>query len=151
MLMDNSDPVAIERWLKKRYKLLFLRINERTDHAFAIVDLPELPPNLSEQPPDCRLSLSTPRQAERDFIRCWTSIRVPPSLTVTVGRNVCGKLDVTKSSEILPRCSVLRAGTVTGTAYPLSAELSLYLSRLFDSTSNFVTSSMTSREMFGVN
>jgi hypothetical protein len=43
MLMGKSDPVAIERWLKKRYKLLFLRINERTDHAFAIVDLAELP------------------------------------------------------------------------------------------------------------
>ena len=71
MLMGKSDPVAIERWLKKRYKLLFLRINERTDHAFAIVDLPELPPNLSEQPPDCRLSLSTPRQAESDFIRMF--------------------------------------------------------------------------------
>ncbi len=69
MFMVKSDPVAVESWLKKRYKLLFLRINERTDHAFAIVDLPELPPNLSEQPTDCRLSLSTPRQAESDFIR----------------------------------------------------------------------------------
>jgi len=69
MFMGKSDPVAIERWLKKRYKLLFLRINERTDHAFAIVDLPELPSNLLEQPADCRLSLSTPRQAESDFIR----------------------------------------------------------------------------------
>ena len=44
--MGKCDPVAIERWLKKRYKLLFLRVNERTDHAFAIVDLPDLPPNL---------------------------------------------------------------------------------------------------------
>ena len=69
MLMGKSDPAAIEKWLKKRYKLLFLRINERTDHAFAIVDLPELPPTLSEQPSDCRLSLSTPRKAESDFIR----------------------------------------------------------------------------------
>jgi len=67
--MENSEAVAIEGWLKKRYKLLFLRINERTNHAFAIVDLPELPLNLSEQPPDCKLSLSTPRQAESDFIR----------------------------------------------------------------------------------
>jgi len=69
MFMVKSDPVAVESWLKKRYKLLFLRINERTNHAFAIVDLPELPPDLIEQPTDCRLSLSTPRQAESDFIR----------------------------------------------------------------------------------
>ena len=67
--MEKCDPVAIEGWLKKRYKLLFLRVNERTDHAFAIVDLPDLPPNLLEQPFDCKLSLSTPRQAESDFIR----------------------------------------------------------------------------------
>ena len=67
--MGKCDPVAIERWLKKRYKLLFLRVNERTDHAFAIVDLLDLPPNLFEQPSDCRLSLSTPRQAESDFIK----------------------------------------------------------------------------------
>jgi len=67
--MGKPEAVAIEGWLKKRYKLLFLRINERTNHAFAIVDLPELPLNLSEQPPDCKLSLSTPRQAESDFIR----------------------------------------------------------------------------------
>lgn len=69
MSMVKPDPVAIEKWLKDRYKLLFLRINERTDHAFAIVDLPDLPPNLVEQPFDCRLSLSTPRKAESDFIR----------------------------------------------------------------------------------
>jgi hypothetical protein len=68
-LIGKCDPVAIEGWLKKRYKLLFLRVNERTDHAFAIVDLPDLPPNLFEQPFDCKLSLSTPRQAESDFIR----------------------------------------------------------------------------------
>jgi hypothetical protein len=67
--MGKSDPAAIQQWLKKRYKLLFLRINERTDHAFAIVDIPELPQNPLEQPTDCTLSLSTPRQAERDFIR----------------------------------------------------------------------------------
>ena len=67
--MEKCDPVAIEGWLKKRYKLLFLRVNERTDHAFAIVDLPDLPPNLLEQPFDCKLSLSTPRQAESDFIK----------------------------------------------------------------------------------
>jgi len=67
-IMGHSDPVAIEIWLKKRYKLLFLRINERTDHAFAIVDIPELPPN-PLGPADCTLSLSTPRQAESDFIR----------------------------------------------------------------------------------
>ena len=67
--MGKSDPVAIESWLRKRYKLLYLRINERTDHVFAIVDLPELPPNQTEQPADCTLSLSTPRQAENDFIR----------------------------------------------------------------------------------
>ena len=69
MHMGKSDPAAIEKWLKKRYKLLFLRINERTDHAFAIVDLPDLPPTILEQPADCRLSLSTPRKAESDFIR----------------------------------------------------------------------------------
>ncbi len=69
MFMVKSDPVAIERWLKNRYKLLFLRVNERTDHAFAIVDLPDLPPDLFEQPSDCKLSLSTPRKAESDFIR----------------------------------------------------------------------------------
>jgi hypothetical protein len=69
MFMVKSDPVAIERWLKNRYKLLFLKVNERTDHAFAIVDLPDLPPNLFEHPSDCRLSLSTPRKAESDFIR----------------------------------------------------------------------------------
>jgi len=69
MVMEKSDAVAIEGWLKKRYKLLFLRINQRTNHAFAIVDLPELPLNLTEQPADCRLTLSTPRQAESDFIR----------------------------------------------------------------------------------
>ena len=46
MFVAKSDPVAIEKWLKDRYKLLFLRVNERTDHAFAIVDLPELPPNI---------------------------------------------------------------------------------------------------------
>ena len=67
--MGKPEAVAIEGWLKKRYKLLFLRINERTKHAFAIVDLPELPLSLSEQPADYRLSLSTPRQAESDFIR----------------------------------------------------------------------------------
>ena len=67
--MVKADPVAIEKWLKNRYKLLFLRVNERTDHAFAIVDLPELPPDLLEQPSDCKLSLSTPRKAESDFIR----------------------------------------------------------------------------------
>ncbi|MGA2627617.1 MAG: hypothetical protein ABSF63_11265 [Candidatus Bathyarchaeia archaeon] len=44
--MVNSDPVAIEKWLKDRYK-------RRTDHAFAIVDLPDLPPDLFEQPSDC--------------------------------------------------------------------------------------------------
>jgi hypothetical protein len=68
-VMVRSDPVAIERWLKDRYKLLFLRVNERTDHAFAIVDLPDLPSDLFEQPSDCKLSLSTPRKAESDFIR----------------------------------------------------------------------------------
>jgi len=65
----KSDPVAIEKWLRDRYKLLFLRVNERTDHAFAIVDLPDLPPNLLEHPSDCKLTLSTPRKAENDFIR----------------------------------------------------------------------------------
>lgn len=69
MFVAKSDPVAIEKWLKDRYKLLFLRVNERTDHAFAIVDLPELPPNISEQPSDCTLSISTPRRAESDFLR----------------------------------------------------------------------------------
>ncbi|HUK51598.1 MAG TPA: hypothetical protein VLV18_11210 [Terriglobales bacterium] len=67
--MVRSDPAAIEMWLRDRYKLLFLRVNERTGHAFAIVDLPDLPPNLIEQPSDCTLSLSTPRKAESDFIR----------------------------------------------------------------------------------
>jgi hypothetical protein len=66
--MAKPDPVAIERWLKNRYKLLFLRVNGRTDHAFAIVDLPDSP-NLFEHPSGCRLSLSTPRKAESDFIR----------------------------------------------------------------------------------
>jgi hypothetical protein len=66
--MGNCDPIALQGWLKKRYKLLFLGFNERTDHAFAIVDLPSLPPNPIEQPFDCRISLSTPRQAERDFL-----------------------------------------------------------------------------------
>ena len=60
--MVNSDPVAIEKWLKDRYK-------RRTDHAFAIVDLPDLPPDLFEHPSDCKLTLSTPRKAESDFIR----------------------------------------------------------------------------------
>ena len=67
--MVKSDPVAIEKWLRDRYKLLFLRVNERTDHAFAIVDLPDLPPNLPEHPSNCKLTLSTPRNAENDFIR----------------------------------------------------------------------------------
>jgi hypothetical protein len=67
--MVKSDPAAIEMWLKERYKLLFLRVNERTDHAFAIVDLLDLPKNLIEHPSDCTLSLSTPRKAESDFIR----------------------------------------------------------------------------------
>jgi hypothetical protein len=66
--MGKTEAAAIEKWLKKRYKLLFLRINERTNHAFAIVDLPELPVDLSEQPADYRLSISTPRRAESDFI-----------------------------------------------------------------------------------
>ncbi len=68
VLTAKSDPVAIETWLKDRYKLLFLRVNQRTGHAFAIVDLPELPTNLIEHP-DYKLSLSTPRKAESDFIR----------------------------------------------------------------------------------
>jgi len=72
-LIVKSDPATIERWLKNRYKLLFLRVNERTDHAFAIVDLPDLPPNLVENlveyQPGCTLYLSTPRKAESDFIR----------------------------------------------------------------------------------
>ena len=66
--MGKCDPIAIQEWLKKRYMLLFLRINERTDHAFAIVDLPYLPPNPLERPFDCKISISTPRQAENDFI-----------------------------------------------------------------------------------
>jgi len=66
--MGKCDSVAIQEWLKKRYVLLFLRINERTDHAFAIVDLPNLPPNPVEHPFDCKISISTPRQAERDFL-----------------------------------------------------------------------------------
>jgi hypothetical protein len=67
--MGKCDPVALEEWLKKRYKLLFLRVNQRTDHVFAIVDLPDLPLNPLEQPFDCRISLSTPRHAESDFLR----------------------------------------------------------------------------------
>ena len=66
--MGECDPAALKAWLKKRYTLLFLRVNERTDHAFAIVDLPSLPPNPPEQPFGCKLSLSTPRQAESDFL-----------------------------------------------------------------------------------
>ena len=67
--MGKSDPTAVQRWLKNRYVLLYLRINERTDHAFAIVDLPDPPPNPPEQSLGCKISLSTPRQAESDFLR----------------------------------------------------------------------------------
>jgi hypothetical protein len=67
--MGNCDPVALQGWLRKRYKLLFLGFNERTDHAFAIVDSQYLPPGPVEQPFDCEISLSTPRQAESDFLR----------------------------------------------------------------------------------
>ena len=98
--MVKSDPVAIEKWLKNRYKLLFLRVNERTDHAFAIVDLPDLPPTLFEQPSDCKLSLSTPRKAESDLSECRTSTKVQPSLIVKAGRNAYWKSHVTKSLKI---------------------------------------------------
>lgn len=67
-MMGKCDSIAIQEWLKKRYSLLFLRINERTDHAFAIVDLPYPPLNPVDQPFDCKISISTPRQAERDFL-----------------------------------------------------------------------------------
>ncbi len=67
--MGNCDPTAVQGWLKDRYVLLYLRINERTDHAFAIVDLPDLPPNPPEQSFGCKISLSTPRQAESNFLR----------------------------------------------------------------------------------
>ena len=66
--MEKCDPSALKAWLKKRYTLLFLKVNERTNHAFAIVDLPCLPPSPPEQPFGCKLSLSTPRQAESDFL-----------------------------------------------------------------------------------
>ena len=67
--MGKCDPTAVQAWLKSRYVLLFLRINERTDHAFAIVDLPEVPPNVPEHSLGCKISLSTPRRAESDFLR----------------------------------------------------------------------------------
>jgi len=67
--MGNSDPVALQAWLKKRYKLLFLGYNPRTDHAFAIVDSVDLPTAPVEQSFGCSISLSTPREAERDFLR----------------------------------------------------------------------------------
>ena len=67
--MGKCDPTALQEWLKNRYALLFLSINERTDHAFAIVDLPDLPLNPPEPSFGCKISLSIPRQAECDFLR----------------------------------------------------------------------------------
>jgi hypothetical protein len=67
--MGNCDPTAVQGWLKDRYVLLYLRINERTDHAFAIVDLPDLPSNPPDQSSGCKISLSTPHQAESDSLR----------------------------------------------------------------------------------
>lgn len=67
--MRKRDSSPLIGWLKKRYSLLFLRVNERTDQAFAIVDLPFPPPDPIEQPHGCRITLSTPRHAEDDFLR----------------------------------------------------------------------------------
>jgi hypothetical protein len=67
--MKKEDHAALKKWIKKRYTLLFLSVNERTDHAFAIVDASSLSPDPVEQSFDCKLTLSTPRQAENDFLR----------------------------------------------------------------------------------
>ncbi len=69
--MDKCDSLALQTWLRKRYKLLFLGFNERTRHAFAVVDAATLPSNPIEQPFDCNISLTTPSQAERDFLGMW--------------------------------------------------------------------------------
>jgi len=66
----KHDPADIKAWLKEHYVLLFLRFNQRTDHAFAIVDQSDTPdPNLTAHPFSCRISVTTPRRAESDFLR----------------------------------------------------------------------------------
>ncbi|HKM76242.1 MAG TPA: hypothetical protein VJZ32_07480 [Candidatus Bathyarchaeia archaeon] len=67
--MMKEEHAALKQWLKKRYPLLFLSVNERTDHAFAIVDLPSVSPDPIGQSFGCKITLSTPRQAENDFLR----------------------------------------------------------------------------------
>jgi hypothetical protein len=66
--MIKEDHAALKQWLKKRYPLLFLSVNERTNHAFAIVDLPSVSPD-PDQSFCGKITLSTPRQAENDFLR----------------------------------------------------------------------------------
>ena len=66
--MKKQDHAALKKWIKKKYTLLFLSVNERTDHAFAIVDASSISSDHVEQF-GCKLTLSTPRQAENNFLR----------------------------------------------------------------------------------